>query len=68
MLPDIIFAENTLGTSSAYFTDNRPASMSAIDLNMSNLQEQLNSLPSAWFDKYTVDQDVIDLTLVSMAL
>lgn len=68
MLPDIIFAENTLGTLSAYFTDNRPASMSAIDLNMSNLQEQFNGLPSAWFDNYTVGQDVIDLTLVSMAL
>jgi len=68
LLPNIIFVENTLGTSSAYCTDIQRASMSAIDLNVANLQEQVSGLPSAWSKNYAVGQDVIDLTLVSMKL
>jgi len=68
LLSNIVFAENTLGTLLTHRTDNQRASMSAIDLNVANLQEQVSSLPSALLHNYAVSQDVVDLTLVSTAL
>ncbi|XP_060858824.1 uncharacterized protein LOC132936152 [Metopolophium dirhodum] len=57
--------ENTLRTSSSQCTGIQRASMSAIDLNVANSQEQVSGLPSAWTENYAVGQDVLDITLTT---